>query len=154
MDSRKTEIHGKIIQTTAMNYWIITVAEPHCDNILRGLKTMEIRRRIPMRMNLGDVIFIVRKGERGHIVGACQVTYLTRGSVLYFWNYGRKKHGLSATELIDYAGDARFLVGIGLVRVRLDTVGLTCQSFGFKRSPKWFYKVRPEYQSTIDRVLK
>ena len=154
MDSRKTEIHGKITQTTAMNYWIITVAQPHCDNILRGLKTMEIRRRIPMRMNLGDVIFIVRKGARGHIVGACQVTYLTRGPVSYFCKVFLEKHRLSADELIEYAGDARFLVGLGLERLRLDTWCLTCQSFGFKRSPQWFYQVSPEYQSTIDRVLK
>lgn len=153
MDYRKTKIYGTSTQTTAMNYWIITVAQPHCDNILRGLKTMEVRRRVPMGITPGDVIFIVRKGGRGHIVGACQVTHLTRGSVLYFW-ICRKEHGLSVTALKDYAGDAHFLVGIGLKKIRIDTWCLTCQSFGFNRSPQWFYKVRPEYQSTIDRVLK
>lgn len=115
---------------------------------------MEIRRRIPKDLNLGDVIFIVRKGENGHIVGACRVTSLIRESVSYFCNYRREEHRLSATALKEYAGDARFLVGIGLKRMRLDTWSFYVQSLGFERSPQWFYRVSPEYQSTIDRVLK
>lgn len=137
-----------------MNYWIITVAEPHCDNILRGFKTMEIRRRMPFVISLGDIIFIVRKGEKGHIVGACRVTSLIRESVSYFCNYRREEHRLSATALKEYAGDASFLVGIGLKRMKLDTWCFNVQSLGFERAPQWFYRVKPEYQSTIDRVLK
>lgn len=115
---------------------------------------MEIRRRIPKDLNLGDVIFIVRKGENGHIVGACQVTSLIWEPVSYFCNYHRNKHRLSGNALIKYARGTHFLVGIGLERMRLETWCFNVQSLGFERSPQWFYRVRPEYQSTIDRVLK
>ena len=115
---------------------------------------MEIRRRMPKELNLGDIILIVRKGEKGHIVGACRVTSLIRESVSYFCNYRREEHRLSATALKEYAGDARLLVGIGLKKIRLDTWSFYVKSLGFERSPQWFYQVRPEYQSTIDRVLK
>lgn len=137
-----------------MNYWIITVAEPYCGQILHGIKTMEIRKRKPAELTLGDIIFIVRKGDKGHIVGACRVFTLTRESVSYFCNYRREEHRLSATALKEYAGDARLLFGIGLKIQRVDTWCLTVRSFGFERAPQWFYRVRPEYQSTIDRVLK
>lgn len=115
---------------------------------------MEIRRRIPLGLSLGDIIFIVRKGEKGHIVGACRVTDLFMESVVYFCNFSRKEHRLSATALKEYAGNARFLFGIGLKKVRLDTWCFYVQSLGFERAPQWFYRVKPEYQSTIDRVLK
>lgn len=136
-----------------MNYWIITVANPWCDSILLGRKTMEIRREIPNGLDLGDIIFIVRKGEMGHIVGACRVTSLLRESVSYFCNYRREEHRLSATALKEYAGNARFLVGIGLKKLRYITCNFYVQSLGFERSPQWFYRVRPEYKSTIERVL-
>lgn len=136
-----------------MNYWIITVVNPWCSSILLGLKTMEIRKNVPANLNVGDIIFIVRKGEMGHIVGACRVTSLLRESVSYFCNYRREEHRLSATALKEYAGNARFLVGIGLKRLRLDTWNFYVQSLGFERAPQWFYRVRPEYKSTIERVL-
>lgn len=137
-----------------MNYWIITVAEPHCSYILRGMKTMEIRRSIPKGLELDDIIFIVRKGEKGHIVGACRVTSLYKETVADFWLYLRNEHRLSGDALMKYARGAHFLVGIGLRMMRLDTWCFNVQSLGFERSPQWFYRVRPEYQSTIDRVLK
>lgn len=31
--------------STIREYWIITVANPYCDLFLRGLKTMELRKR-------------------------------------------------------------------------------------------------------------
>lgn len=116
---------------------------------------MEIRRRIPVAMSLGDVIFIVRKGDHGVIVGACRVTSLIRESVSYFCNYRRSEHILAAYQIKDYAGEARFLFGIGLEKLKVGTWGLTVRSFGFERPPQWFYRIGPENNpSLIDRVLK
>lgn len=136
-----------------MNYWIITVKEPYCGCILRGIKTMEIRKAIPLALNTGDVIFIVRKGEKGHIVGACGVTSILKESVSYFLNYRREEHRVKAMELKEYASDRRSLYGIGLTRMRLDDWCLNVRSFGYDRAPQNFYHIRPEYMSTIERVL-
>lgn len=136
-----------------MNYWIITVANPWCDSILNGRKTMEIRKEVPSDLNVGDIIFIVMKGTRGHIVGACRVESVLKESLSYYLNYRSGEHRLSADLLKKYAGNRHSLYGIGLKRLKLDTWCLYVQSFGYKRSPQWFYKIRPEYKSTIERVL-
>lgn len=136
-----------------MNYWIITVKEPFCGYILRGMKTMELRKAIPSSLNTGDVIFIVRKGEKGHIVGACCVTSILKESVSYFFNYRKEEHRVKPFELKEYASDRRSLYGIGLKRMRLDTWCLYVRSFGYDRAPQNFYRIRPEYMSTIERVL-
>lgn len=135
-----------------MNYWIITVKEPYCGLILRGLKTMEIRRSVPADLRLGDVIFIVRKGEKGHIVGACRVTSVLMESVSYFKNYRIYEHRLGRPELEKYASGRHNLFGIGLERMELDTWCLNVASFGFEIAPRWFYRIRPEYMSTIENV--
>lgn len=136
-----------------MNYWIITVKEPYCGYILRGMKTMEIRRSCPSTLSIGDIIFIVRKGENGHIVGACRVTSLRGGTVDYFDIYHSREHRLSKETLKKYAGDRDFLNGIGLERLKLDSWCLNVQSFGFERSPQYFYRIKFAYKSTIERVL-
>lgn len=136
-----------------MNYWIITVASPWCSYILLGMKTMEIRKSVPTDLNVGDIIFIVRKGEKGHIVGACRVTSVLRESVQFFVSYHSREHRLSLGQLNRYAGNRRLLFGIGLKRLKLDAWCLSVRSFGFECSPQWFYRIRPEYKSTIERVL-
>lgn len=136
-----------------MNYWIITVAEPYCGYILRGSKTMEIRRRVPKGLNPGDIILIVRKGEKGRIVCACRVTSLITESVSYFCNNRLSEHRVSATALKKYAGDARFLVGIGVKTKRIYILCFYVQAFGFGLAPQWFYRINPALHSMIERYL-
>lgn len=136
-----------------MNYWIITVKEPYCGYILRGMKTMEIRRSVPSTFIPGDVVFIVRKGEKGHIVGACRVTSVLKESPNYFAHYRRRELRLCEEVIKEYAGDRRSLYGIGLKRIYLNSWCLTVRSLGFERAPQHFYKIKPAYISTIDRVL-
>ena len=134
-------------------YWIITVKNPWCGYILLGMKTMEIRRRIPA-IEIGDVIFIVRAGDGGHIVGACKVTGIYIETVSYFCNCFRNQHRLKPDQLIEYAIGKRYLAGIELFRMRFNEENLYVRHFGYTRAPQWFYCVKPEFQSTIDRVLK
>lgn len=136
-----------------MNYWIITVKEPYCDYILRGLKTMELRKSVPLTLWPGDVIFIVRKGDHGSIVGACSVTSVLVGSVNFFYAYYDYKHRVGLIEMREYADDDRFLFGIGLKRIEINSLSLNVRSFGYERAPQWFYRIRPEFKSTIERVL-
>lgn len=136
-----------------MKYWIITVEEPYCGYILRGMKTMEIRRAIPSLLCPDDVIFIVRKGENGNIVGACRVTSVLKGSPNYFSHYRRHEHRLCEEEIKKYAGDCCFLYGIGLEIIMADIRRLNVRSFGYEGSSQLFYRIKPEYKSTIERVL-
>ena len=136
-----------------MNYWIITVANPWCDSILNGWKTMEVRKTVPSDLHYGDVIFIARKGGHGRIVGAFLVVSILSAPVSSFCVHWYSEHRLTSNVLHDYAGSYSSLVGIGLDRMKLDTWALTVRSFGLERSPQWFYRIRPEYKSTIERVL-
>lgn len=135
------------------NYWIITVSNPWCNSILLDYKTMEIRKNVPSNLNVGDIIFIVRKGNHGHIVGACRVESVLRKPLIYFLNHHSCEHRLSGEMLKKYVGKSGSLCGIGLKILKSDSWGLTVRSFGFERSPQWFYKISPEYKSTIERVL-
>lgn len=136
-----------------MNYWIITVKEPYCGYILRGLKTMEIRRTVPPALRPNDVILIVRKGDKGKIVGACRVTSVLKESVSYYCNYRLQEHRLKPSKLKEYAGESRSLYGIGIRREKLDTWCLYVASFGYICAPRWFYRIKPVYKSTLDRVF-
>ena len=136
-----------------MKYWIITVKEPYCGYILRGVKTIELRKAIPSSLSIGDVIFIVRKGEKGHIVGACKVTSVKKESVWYYSHYCIDEHKIYVQDVLDYAGQRRFLFGIGLKKLKLYAWCLYVRSFGYDSPPQNFYRIKPEYMSTIDRVL-
>lgn len=114
---------------------------------------MEIRRSVPPALRSGDVIFIVRKGEKGHIVGACRVTSVLKESVGEL-NKHIYEHRLVLSELEKYASGRGELFGIGLKRMELDTRCLYTRSFDYEFAPRWFYRIRPEYMSTIERVLK
>lgn len=114
---------------------------------------MEIRRRIPA-IEIGDVIFIVRAGVGGRIVGACKVTGIYVETVSFFCNYFRNQHRLKPDQLKEYSVGKRYLAGIELSRVRFKEDNLYVRHFGYPRAPQWFYRVKPEFQSTIDRVLK
>lgn len=136
-----------------MNYWIITVDTPWCDYILRGIKTMEIRKDVPSDLNVGDIIFIVRKGGHGCIVGACRVESVLTESLSYFLNYRLCEHRLSGEMLKKYAGNRHRLCGIGIKSLKLDLWCLNVRAFGYEWAPQWFYRINPEYKSTIERVL-
>lgn len=136
-----------------MNYWIITVSQPWCDSILLGLKTMEIRKDVPSNLNVGDIIFIVRKGDRGRIVGACRVESVLKESLSYYLNYCFGEHRLSGEILKKYVGNRHCVYGIGLERLKLDSWCLNVGSFGYERAPQWFYRIKPEFKSMIERVL-
>lgn len=136
-----------------MNYWIITVKEPYCGFILLGKKTMELRRKVPPALRPGDVIFIVRKGDHGSIVGACSVTSVRVGSVNFFYAYYDYAHCVGLIKMREYADDNRFLFGIDLKRIEINSWCLNVRSFGYERAPQWFYRIRPEFKSTIERVL-
>lgn len=137
-----------------MNYWIITVSQPWCDSILLGRKTMEIRKEVPSDLNVGDIIFIVRKGDRGYIACACRVEGVFKESLSYYLNYCSGEHRLSGEMLKKYAGKRHSLYGIGLKRLKLDTWCLNVGSFGYERAPQWFYRIKPEFKSMIERVLQ
>ena len=150
---KTTNNHNKeLMENIDINYWIITVKEPHCSNILRGLKTMEIRRRIP-GIDLGDVIFIVRAGEDGHIVGACLVWGIYVETVSYFCNYFRNQHRLKPDQLKEYAKDKRYLAGIELKRLHLVEDKLNVRHFGYTRAPQWFYRIKADFYKNIPTNL-
>lgn len=136
-----------------MNYWIITVKEPYCGYIQQGMKTMELRKKVPPALQPGDVIFIVRKGDHGSIVGACSVTSVLVGSVNFFYAYHDHEHRVGLIKMREYFDEDRFLFGIGLKRIEINSWCLNVRSFGYERAPQWFYRIRPEFKSTIERVL-
>jgi predicted transcriptional regulator len=130
------------------NFWIITVANPYCDLLLRGLKTMELRRLIPA-LQVGDVIFVCRAGGGTEIVGAFKVQGVNCFSVSYFCrDYVVEKHRV-APELVKSYGKGRpFLFGIILSRIRFRTP-LKVEDFGYTGNPQYFYRVKVDFWHKI-----
>lgn len=130
------------------NFWIITVANPYCDLLLRGLKTMELRRRIPY-VQEGDVIFVCRAAGGTEIVGALKVVSLKRGTISYFCqDYMVRKHRVNP-ELLKAYGDGRlFLYGLTLSRITFCTP-MKVEDFGYTRNPQYFYRIGVDFWHKI-----
>lgn len=133
-------------------FWIMTVADPWCDLLLRSFKSMELRKRVP-NLRVGDVIFVCRKGGGTSIVGAFRLMDL--------YCYGlsclsrREKvcqHRLSADEVEKYANGSSHLFGLSLLRIRFDE-SIKVEDFGYTRNPQGFYRIRVDFWHNIPKVV-
>lgn len=134
------------------NFWIITVENPWCDLLLRGLKTMELRRRLP-HLQAGDVIFVCRKGDGTAIVGAFKLVSVGVYKIFLLGlpKYVRR-HRLKDDELKRYANGSSFLYGLTLSRLRFSE-NLKVEDFGYVRNPQWFYRVKTDWWHKIPQVI-
>lgn len=130
------------------NYWIITVANPWCDMLLRGLKTMELRKRVP-NLQAGDIIFVCRKGGGTVIVGSFELTCLNNYPlfVLTLPRYV-ELHRVKEYDIREYANGASCLFGLTLSRIRFEG-GMKVEDFGYVRNPQNFYRIKPDFWHNI-----
>lgn len=130
------------------NFWIMTVANPWCDLLLRGLKTMELRKRVP-ELQVGDVILVCRKGGGSVIVGAFRLTDLCFYSVNYLCQKEKFiQHRVKDDEIKKYANGSSCLFGLRLSRIRFDE-NIKIEDFGFKRNPQNFVRIKPDFWYNI-----
>ena len=129
-------------------FWIITVSNPYCDYLLRGLKTMELRRRLPDIVE-GDIIFVCRKGYGTEIVGAFKLEQIICRTVDFFCQpYIRTKHRVCAEEVIKYAHQSPALYGLILSRIRFGEC-IKVEDFGYTRNPQNFYRIKVDFWHKI-----
>lgn len=130
------------------NFWIITISNPYCDYLLRGIKTMELRRRLP-GITEGDIILVCRKGHGTEIVGAFKLELIICRTVKYFCQgYLYDSHRVRADEVIKYAHQSPALYGLKLSRIRFGEC-LKVEDFGYTRNPQNFYRIKVDFWHKI-----
>lgn len=134
------------------NFWIMTVANPWCVLLLRGLKTIELRKRVP-NLQVGDVIFVCRKGGGTPIVGAFRLLGVSYYSLFCLSQRDKVcQHRLSVDEVKKYANGSSHLYGLRLLRIRFDE-SIKVEDFGCTRNPQGFYRIRTDFWHNIPEVI-
>lgn len=136
------------------NFFIITVANPWCDWLISGYKTMELRRKVP-NLKIGDIIFICRKGFGTEIVGAFQLLFWGPYTLVDLKSPRYKQlHRVDDYKIERYANGGCELYGLHLARLRLEKT-LKIEDFGYIRNPQCFNKIKTVYWHNIpEEMLK
>jgi predicted transcriptional regulator len=117
-----------------------------------GLKKMELRKRVP-NLQVGDIIFVCRKGGGTTIVGAFRLLGVFYISVYRLCQRGYiYSHFLVADEVKKYAAGHRYLYGMGLSRIYFDE-SIKVEDFGYTRNPQCFYRIRADFWHNIPEVI-
>lgn len=134
------------------NYWIITVADPWCDLLLRGLKTMELRKKVP-NVQAGDIIFVCRKGGGTTIIGVFKLISL-ESYTLYVLKLPEKNsmHRVKEDEMFKYARESNRLFGLVLKRLK-NNENIKIEDFGYTRNPQNFYRIKVDFWYKIPKEL-
>lgn len=120
---------------------MICVKQPYCNWLIEGIKTMEIRTRIPNQLNIGDKIIVVEKNSGGKVVGSFIVKEICMKSPYILGLLYYDKHKVPHKELMKYAGEKRMLIGIVLQMDEYFYPNRHISDYGFSRTPQWFAEV-------------
>ena len=74
---------------------IVSIRPQHARNIVAGLKTVELRRRFPVNVVVGRIMFIYSSSPDQAIIGAVQIENVCRMPVKCLWREYRQRVCLS-----------------------------------------------------------
>lgn len=96
---------------------IISIRPIFAEAILSGLKTVELRRRIPP-IEVGTRLWIYATRPVAAVIGSAIVDQIIRGTPEYVWESCASGAGLGRRDFDAYFGGAAEAVGLTLTKVR------------------------------------
>lgn len=96
---------------------LISIHPKHVESILSGVKTVELRKRIPS-IQVGLRLWIYSTRPVGALVGTAEVAEVQTGSPNEIWNVHHENVGICREQFERYYGEARIAHGISLVNVQ------------------------------------
>lgn len=91
---------------------LMSVKPKYAEKVLRGEKTVELRRVRPRRIGPGDIILLYATAPVGLFVGVCRVTEILLDSPSALWPRVEGLAGVTRTEYFRYFQNARSATGI------------------------------------------
>ncbi len=124
---------------------LISLEARHAENILRGKKLVEFRRR-PMNVEAGAIIWIYAKLPVGSIVGCATVAAVRRQAPSTLWRRFGAHSGISRTEFFEYFAGVTQGVALELTACRRLCASVPLESLrrfsaGF-HPPQFFARLR------------
>lgn len=134
--------------------YLITVKPEYCDAYVSGKKSIEIRKRVPLDLCIGDRVFVCRGASNGMVQLCLKLDSFLVGSPKFLYAEYQKKLGIEYHEYLDYISGGEEVVFMRFSRIEVLRDGLVVQDFGIKKPPQWFARVMqyPGYEKY--RVLK
>lgn len=132
-----------------MKIYMLTLEEQYVQAIRHGLKTIEVRTRIPKKLASGDILLLAQKATHGRVVLRCRVAHILEmhPDQLYI-NHSYQMY-------CDYPYYKRYtqgrdkVFGIALTEIFEFPETITTQSFAIDRAPQWFTLVTPSRYNYI-----
>lgn len=130
------------------NNILISLAERHANDIFKGHKRVELRRR-SMSITPGTTVWIYVKSPVGSIVGRAKVVAVVAQAPSTLWRKFGRVSGLSKKEFFDYFAGAAQGVALVLEQARRLKESLTLERAraivsGFQ-PPQFFIKLGEEH---------
>lgn len=127
---------------------LISLDLRHAENILSGVKQVELRRR-PMRVECGTTVWMYVKIPVGSLVGSATVKNVIRSSPNTLWRRVGAISGLSRDEFFEYFEGADEGVALMLENVEKFNVGISLRELrevekGFQ-PPQFFIRLDSEH---------
>lgn len=98
------------------NEAIISIRPNFAEAILAGVKTVELRRRIPL-VEVGTRLWIYATRPKGAIVGSAIVGGIIKSTPETVWNYCSEQAGISLEDFDRYFDGAKEAIAISLTFV-------------------------------------
>lgn len=121
--------------------YFITIQEPYAVRVEAGEKTVEFRNKVPVDLQIGDLLAIVRAGAHGEIVGIYEIIRIAYGDVELLYKAYKTFAGVEFENLRRYARRGRGMYAIEFRQCRSSEAKHYIAEYGFKSSPRWFYKL-------------
>ncbi|WP_420632725.1 hypothetical protein [Candidatus Palauibacter sp.] len=132
---------------------LLSVKPKFAAKLLRGEKTVELRRVRPRRIEPGDVVLLYATAPLTLFVGFCRVAEVLQDSPAALWPKVERSAGVTRAEYFRYFGAAGRAIGIVIERpVRLS------DDFSLEDSRRYVPDFRPpqsfRYFSSLDEELR
>ena len=132
---------------------VLSVKPRFAAKLLRGEKTVELRRILPRRITAGDFLLIYSTAPDTSFVGFCRVTQVLQDSPEALWPKVERSAGLTRAEYDRYFAAASRAIGIEIERpVRL------LNEVSLEESRRYAPDFRPpqsfRYLSSLDEKLR
>ena len=95
---------------------LLSVKPEYAQKLLRGEKTVELRRVRPCRIRPGDVVLLYATAPTALFVGYCRIVEILLDSPTALWQKVKCSAGVTRTEYFRYFQAARRAVGIVIER--------------------------------------
>lgn len=120
---------------------LMSIKPKYAAQIYDKTKLYEIRKRVPLRLSYGDIIYFYESGT-GMITGQAIVDNIIFGKPAFLYSKYQNVLGIDYDAYQEYVGGAYIVSYIGLVQATRFSSPLTLRDFNLKRAPQSFCYLR------------